>query len=50
VEKSSELDYQSSRAAGVPTKELALTKKKESLGRGLVERGVNNEEHKSQKI
>jgi hypothetical protein len=50
VERSSEPHHQSSsRAAGVPTKALAIARKKESLGRGEIERGENQEEHKPQK-
>jgi hypothetical protein len=50
VERGSEVDNQSSRAAGVPTKALGNSRKKESLGRCEIEEdGANHEEHKNQK-
>jgi hypothetical protein len=49
VERGSEVDYQSSRAAGVPTKALANSRKKESLGRVEIEEVAIHEEHKNQK-
>jgi hypothetical protein len=48
VERGSEVDNQSSRAAGVPTKALGNSRKMESLGRGEIEEGgAIHEEHKN---
>ena len=49
MDRGSEVDFQSSRAAGVPTKALGNSRKKNSLGRREIEEGAIHEELKNQK-